>query len=430
MKLFLLICGLIAQAGFNNSAFPAVDSSISCDKEMNWVADIDTLLGLIKKEHYIYSKKELPSQLIRKANWIKENICNLSKDRILLEMEKMMYFLGDGHSYVLPLTNEKWKSSILPLDFYIFTDGVFIINASTEYKDLIGCKVTHLNKVEAKKIIKDMKSYVHQDNKMTVTWLAPSFMKLKSVYEQYGLPQNENTIKITLEESTGCTLNKTINFVDFQKFNGVYKLPNPQNISISDTLLYLKSQDKPYWFSYIKDRRAVYFQFNQVRNSLAEDLKAFSKRLEDFYITNEVSTLIIDVRHNNGGDKDILTPLYNVINNFCKMSNNKVYVITGRGTFSAAQVFISTLYRDYPVVFLGERTSSRPNFIGEENLYKLPNSKALVSISNKYHCTIPGNKKNYIPIKYNLLLDSKSYFSNCDVVIDFLFKNLVYEYNR
>ena len=84
---------------------------------------------------------------------------------------------------------------------------------------------------------------------------------------------------------------------------------------------------------------------------------------------------VIDVRNNNGGNLDLLPPLTNVIKQFEQQNSaSKIVVITGRNTFSAAQVFITLLNRDTHALFAGEPSSSSPNFVGEGNYIMLPYS--------------------------------------------------------
>ena len=100
----------------------------------------------------------------------------------------------------------------------------------------------------------------------------------------------------------------------------------------------------------------------------------------------------------------------------------KIVILTGRNTFSAAQIFISLMNKNTHALFAGEPSSSKPNFVGEENYSMLPWSGAIVSISNKYHESIPGDKREWIAPDYPVLLSSKEYFRNQHPVLDFILK--------
>ena len=92
-------------------------------------------------------------------------------------------------------------------------------------------------------------------------------------------------------------------------------------------------------------------------------------------------------------------------------------MLTGRNTFSAAQNFIAQLDRRTRAIFVGEPSSSKPNFVGEENDLTLPWSGAIVSISTRYHENIPGDKRQWIEPDIKVDLSSSDYFANRDPVL-------------
>ncbi len=61
-----------------------------------------------------------------------------------------------------------------------------------------------------------------------------------------------------------------------------------------------------------------------------------------------------------------------------------LFVIIGRGTFSAAQNTATAIERETNAIFVGEPSGSRPNFIGETTPFMLPYSKALVNVADLY----------------------------------------------
>jgi hypothetical protein len=61
-----------------------------------------------------------------------------------------------------------------------------------------------------------------------------------------------------------------------------------------------------------------------------------------------------------------------------------LYVIIGRGTFSAAQNTATAIERETSAIFVGEPSGSRPNFIGEKIPFTLPYSKASVNVADLY----------------------------------------------
>ncbi len=136
-------------------------------------------------------------------------------------------------------------------------------------------------------------------------------------------------------------------------------------------------------------------------------------------MTSRPSRVILDVRHNNGGNSYLYPPIIDAFTSWeLAVRTGKLYVLIGRNTFSAAQNFIAQLDKRRRAIFVGEPSSSKPNFVGEENNLTLPWSGAIVSISNRYHENIPGDKREWIEPDIKIELSSSAYFANRDPVLE------------
>src|SRR5262249_55654278 len=160
---------------------------------------------------------------------------------------------------------------------------------------------------------------------------------------------------------------------------------------------------------------ARYGQFNQVQDA-EESLAAFARRLGERLSDRRLRLLVVDVRHNNGGNLELLDPLIEVLRRFSS-EGRRLGVVSGGNTFSAAQGFLAGAEHEAHAAIAGEPSSSKPNFVGEENVVELPWSGAIASISNRYHETIPGDRRPFIEPRPLLVLDSADYFANRDPVL-------------
>ncbi len=387
-----------------------------------WSADIDTLLLLMKSQHYVYRLKPLPQQLLADAASLKTKVVQYSDERMVNELERLMFYMHDGHSYILPVAL-KVQAFFLPVQFYIFSDGVYIIDADEPYKNLIGCKVLTIQNVAVAKLVNDMNYFIHQDNRYTVLWFAPSVLRFRGLYEAYGLAAGSPAVQMNLVTQNKKTITQIISFIPATNFHGIPKLIPSQVAGKAPPPLYLSNVADNFWFTSLQQRKVLYFQFNQVEDKDSESLAAFSTKLDSALQRTKPTLFIIDVRNNNGGNLELLPPLVDVIKKFERTNpGSKIIAITGRNTFSAAQVFISLLNKDTHALFAGEPSSSSPNFVGEGNYISLPYSGAMGSISNKYHETIPGDKRKWIEPVYPVSLSSTAYFKNQDPVMEFILK--------
>lgn len=379
------------------------------------------MLSLMKAKHYEYRSNPLPLQLLTDAKNLKSKISQYSDERMLVELERLMCYMQDGHSYILPVARNI-NTFYMPIQFYIFSDGVFIIDAEEPYKNLVGCKVKTINGININKLIDDMNTYIHHDNIYTIKWFAPTVLRFRGIYEQYGLKAGAANIEMQLADKTNKLFTQTVSFISAADFRGMPKLFPSQTAANNPPPLYLTNVADNFWFTSLQEKQALYFQFNQVMDKEDETLAAFASLLDSALQTMKPKLFIIDVRHNNGGNASLLSPLIDVIKKFeWENINSKIIVITGRNTFSAAQIFISLVNKETHALFAGEPSASKPNFVGEEdNMFVLAHSGAMGNISGKYHETIPGDKRQWIEPNYPVSLSSTEYFKNTDPVLEFI----------
>jgi hypothetical protein len=163
----------------------------------------------------------------------------------------------------------------------------------------------------------------------------------------------------------------------------------------------------------------LYVQFNQVLDAPDESLAGFAGRLATALRDAPPELLVFDVRHNNGGDATLLDPLVAALREHeAHLPGGRLVVLTGPQTFSAAQIFIARVDHATGATFAGEPSSSRPNFVGEDNRVELPWSGLHVSLSNRYHETIPGDARAWIEPQLRVELGSRDYFANRDPILD------------
>jgi hypothetical protein len=397
-----------------------VTSLFSCTAQgiTEWKKDIDFWLSEVKGQHYVYRYAPFSAEFKNQFEKVKANLDVYSDQRILIELLGLSAMLGDGHTYVLPW-GSKVETKTLPLRFYLFADGLSVIDAQPGYEEWIGKKVSHFGTVPSAEIMKRVGRFISRDNDQGINWIGPFMLSLEGMLQALEVEGN-GTYTLTFEEA-GRKVTKQFPVVTFQPVRGIPKLI-PSKIKTSAVPLYLQNVAQSYWMKSLRNDNALYVQFNQVMNDPGESLAQFSKRLGDSITALTPRKLVIDVRHNNGGTAELVDPLLETLQQFTSLPDAQLYILTGRNTFSAAQIFISKVDRRMKPVFVGEMSSSKPNFVGEENGIELPHSHAICSISNRYHETIPGDVRQGVEPQLKILLTSTDYFIGRDRVLEEVLK--------
>ncbi|MCP3919118.1 MAG: hypothetical protein GY711_26545 [bacterium] len=135
---------------------------------------------------------------------------------------------------------------------------------------------------------------------------------------------------------------------------------------------------------------------------------------------NEIDHLILDVRHNNGGNSYKNTELVRALVHFeTTRADGQLYVLMGCNTFSAAQNLLTNLDRWTSPVYVGEPSGSRPNIVGEDTEVVLPFSGTRASISSVYHQqSWPKDARIWVAPHVPVGLSSEAYFAGEDPALD------------
>ena len=142
----------------------------------------------------------------------------------------------------------------------------------------------------------------------------------------------------------------------------------------------------PYWFEYLENEQLVYFQYNRIVDDEGEPFGTFIERMFTFIEEHPVKALLIDIRMNDGGNSDLYPVLITHLIRHPEINQTgSLFTIIGRRTYSAAMNLAVDLEYWTNTLFVGEPTGSSPNFVGENKLFTLPNSKLRVSVSDRYH---------------------------------------------
>lgn len=369
-------------------------------------------------QHYVYSTRSLPLGLQRAVRGLYDSIPRYDDQRMVFELQRLMVFLGDGHTYCVPWSRGRVRSRVVPLAFYLFSDGLYVIDAAPGLRSWIGSRVDRFGVTPTADAFQGLDQLVSRDNPMGIAWVGPVYLRFPGALAIVADSAGTDSVRLTLRRPDGHEVDTAFATIPAPPFNGIPKLIPSRMPGAGPVPRYLAHLERRYWYTDL-DRASVYVQFNQVLEEPGEPLDAFSKRLGARLASGAVDTVIVDVRHNSGGQAELASPLTWELNRYHrKHPDGVLIVLTGRNTFSAAQIFISQLDRTAAPIFAGEPSSSKPNFVGEQNEVRLPWSGLTCSISNRYHETIPGDERPWIEPDIRVELSSRDYFANRDPVMD------------
>jgi tetratricopeptide (TPR) repeat protein len=382
-----------ASEAFQRAAGSYLPNELSRDE--GWRYDLHYLAGEIERLH-VHPYPEL------------------SDRQVVFAFMQLLGTLGNGHNFIIPAFGEKGSFNQLPMQFYWFSDGLFVVNASEAYRQWIGHKVEQVGDMSTLKALELIKTINPRDNEMQQRWLAPYYIGLPSVLEGLGIVDKADAVSLTLSDSRGARhlVSPEIKPISFA---GFHKLPG---LSTGDSPLYLRNNNDNYWFEKLP-KRLLYVQFNDVVDKESQSLKQFSEQIQQLIIEGEVADMVLDLRHNSGGDGSLNAPMVATTVLFkALLPKGKLFVLIGRNTFSAAHNLVMSITELTDAVLVGEPSGSRPNAISEAGWFNLPYSKQSGLISSQFHqYGAPEDHRIWIAPHVPVSLSAAQYFEGDDPVM-------------
>ena len=146
-------------------------------RDEGWRADLRLLAREIKRLAYapfaLMSEEEFDGSVAA----LDRDIPGLTDAQILVGMMKLVRHLDDGHAGVRPPEGDNELSRLLPLDFFLFPEGLYVIGAGPGHEDLLGARVERIGHLSTEEAIAALDPVIVRDNEQQVTFMVPAFLR-------------------------------------------------------------------------------------------------------------------------------------------------------------------------------------------------------------------------------------------------------------
>src|SRR5205085_7611605 len=107
----------------------------------------------------------------------------------------------------------------------------------------------------------------------------------------------------------------------------------------------------------------------------------YGRRLWTVLEAEKPANVILDLRHNNGGNTFLYVELLRTLTAYARVPGHRVYALIGRRTYSATGNFVTDLERLVAPVFVGEASSECCRMHGDPADVTLPYSKVRAELT-------------------------------------------------
>ncbi len=383
-------------------------------REEGWRRDVDFLYAEALRVSPDYHSGNVPAAFTRAHDELRKSVPALSREQFIVGLNRMLAVLHQGHTGLFGGSG----AHQLPVQFYVFPEGIFIVRAADRYKSLVGTRLVTIGRTSAEDALRLVNRMQSVDGDMEYLGLGALLLRNAEYLKGSGVDIGVDSAQLTIESREGQR--RTVTVGGPPEIPPSMKLPAPPQVQPP---MYLRNLQENHWEQALPERSALYVQINQMANDPAESLPAFGVRLWSVLEAQRPNNLIIDLRHNTGGTTSLYPELLRTVIAYTRVPDRKLYVLIGRSTYSATANFITDLERLANPVFVGEASSECCNLNGDFAQVRLPHSGLSGTISgvrwNLSRDVFDGRREMspQVPVP----LTAAAYFAGRDPAMDAVF---------
>lgn len=359
------------------SSLAHADAALPTLTVEQWQQDLDFFANEITTKHrdpfHFISRNDFE----REVSDLRQRIPSMKNYEVAAGLQRLAALIGDGHTFL-----ETWNVyANYPLEVFWFGDELRVVRAAPEYRKALGTRIVSIGSVPIAEAQKRIQQFVPQaENRWYVLNSSAEQLMTAEVLAASGILSGPGPADFTFEDDSGRRFKLRLRPVPAGTGRA-------GEVTLEPLPLPFQHPEEALWFTYLEDSQTVYVNFRSYR-----DLEAQSARLWQFVGDHAVQRLVIDMRWNQGGNftKGREYLVYKLIFMPALNRDGHLFVITGRGAFSAGMTNITDFRRETEAMLVGEPTGGRPNGYQENHLFTLPHSKLRASCSMLKYRFQPG----------------------------------------
>jgi hypothetical protein len=383
------------------------------------------------RENLAVLAKELPARHVNlffqlpRVEWEKRvasldgAIANLSDYQIRIEMTKLVAAVGDSHTRIDGLFGNDGR--YLYMGFREFADGLAVIDTIEPYREALGARVVSVDGMAVAEVRRRLDQLAGAENDVARGLRRVRLIGEAALLKELGILRSVEQAAFVFERD-GQMIPMVVKTLPAA--GRIAMAERPVHVAMPEPLpLWLNRREEPYWFQWLSDSKTLFLQYNSCRNDEKLPFATFTEQVIAQARQASPERLVIDLRHNGGGDTSVSDPLLRAISEMESLRPpGGTYVLIGAQTFSAGEMVALTLKQDYKAVLVGEATGQKPNFYADVQRFPLPHGGITVGYSTKWFEMMRGSDPPSLMPDMVMAMTAKDYVEGRDRVLEAVVK--------
>ena len=375
---------------------PAAADEVSADSPIDWAADVRFLGRELPGLHPNAFTEISEEEWRRRVADLATRVQRLAREQVVVELHRLVASLRDAHTTLSPEFDAELGIRHYPLELYAFADGIFVRSAAPELSHLVGARVTTIGRAKAEDALAAMTETVSAENEWWARARAAQRLTMPEMLAGLGLVEDMERLGLTVVRD-GRQETVTLTPAGPLATGSAH---GPQAHSYRSGWLELgraggdarpplrdRQPDRLYFRTFLEDCETLYVRYRMVRSAhRGPSNRQFWTEVFEEADRRRPERLVIDLRRNHGGNGFFNRHVIQQILRRPWLDRpDRLFVIMGRETFSAAQNLVNLLDWWTEATFVGEPSGQRPGLFGDHDALVLPESRISAQVSRLFH---------------------------------------------
>lgn len=281
------------------------------------------LRDFLKKHHPAPFTKMTEEEFDAQISELTQNWNVMEEAERYYDLRRLVAALGDEHTSLLP--PEDIVQPELPFFVMIYDGHWMIVQAQKEYGTLVGKELTAINDIEISRIREMLLPLISCETQQWADVQCSLEVRYLQNLNAVGAADDLVSVDITAKDVVS---GEEIT-VEAEALNEGYDYQNTAFYPMAQTLA-----QSGYYYANLLEDGSVFIQYNVCAENPQMPMKEFAQELERQLLADAPEKVIVDLRHNSGGDSEVIRPLLETLQKF-QEKGSTLYCLIGAQTFSS-----------------------------------------------------------------------------------------------
>ena len=140
-----------------------------------------------------------------KTDQLMDHIDQLNNIQVFVELNRIVASIGDAHTNI-----SYWDGYSYPLQFWMFDENVYIVNADTSLEDMMFSKLLKIDGTDIDLVLEQLIPLISHENESWVLASLPNYLQAPVFLYGLGIIKNEEEAVFTVQKEDGIVQDFTV----------------------------------------------------------------------------------------------------------------------------------------------------------------------------------------------------------------------------